>query len=70
VSEAWTDYARSRVNKGLPGNEKISEGAEEASWSKLSELLQDQEWKQECLKRDEKFDMNFTAAVRLLSIHC
>lgn len=38
-------------------------GSEEASWTQLSVLMQDAEWKYDCLKRDEKFDMHFTAAV-------
>lgn len=66
VSKAWADFVRGRVNKGLPDNEKLSEGTEETSWTRLSEYVQNSEWKQECLKRDEKFDMHFSAAVRTL----
>lgn len=63
VFEAWTIHVRDKVNKGLPSDQKVVEGSEEASWPKLSVLIQNAEWKQECLKRDEKFDMHFTAAV-------
>lgn len=65
VSEAWVDYVSNRVNKGLPVDEKLNAGTEEANWSQLSGLFQKHEWKQECLKRDEKFEMHFTAAVRI-----
>ena len=54
---------RSEVNKGLPENEKIVEGKEEDAWKTLSQKIQDLSWKQECLKRYEKFDMAFSAAV-------
>ncbi|KAJ3563550.1 hypothetical protein NP233_g8870 [Leucocoprinus birnbaumii] len=67
VLEAWIDFVKSRVNKGLPDDQKFVDGNEEATWPKLSELIQRSEWKQECLKRDEKFDMHFTAANRSLS---
>lgn len=63
VSEAWSIHVRDQVNKGLPDDQKVIAGAEEASWARLSVLIQNTEWKQECLKRDEKFDMRFTAAV-------
>ncbi|KAF5351909.1 hypothetical protein D9756_007640 [Leucocoprinus leucothites] len=66
ITEAWVDYTRGRVNKGLPDDQKLSEGNEEMSWPRLSELIQNSEWKQECLRRDEKFDMHFTAANRSL----
>lgn len=65
VSEAWVAYVRDRVNKGLPDDGKLAAGAEETGWARLSELVRKPEWKQECLKRDEKFDMHFTAAVRV-----
>jgi cysteinyl-tRNA synthetase len=63
VFEAWTNYVRERVNKGLPDDMKVVMGSEEASWTQSSVLMQNVEWKHDCLKRDEKFDMHFTAAV-------
>jgi len=63
IHSAWKEYIRSDVNKGLPENEKIVEGKEEAAWRALSQKIQDLSWKQECLKRYEKFDMAFSAAV-------
>jgi len=63
IHSAWKDYIRSEVNKGLPENEKIIQGNEEGAWKSLSQKIQDAPWKQECLKRHEKFDMAFSAAV-------
>ena len=63
IHSAWKEYIRSEVNKGLPENEKIVEGKEEDAWKTLSQKIQDLSWKQECLKRYEKFDMTLSAAV-------
>lgn len=63
VHAAWKDYIRSEVNKGLSECEKIIEGKEEEAWKVLSQKIQDSSWKQGCLKRDEKFEMAFSAAV-------
>jgi len=63
IHSAWKEYIRSEVNKGLLENEKIIEGNEEGAWKSLSQKIQDVSWKQECLKRYEKFDMAFSAAV-------
>ena len=64
IHTAWKDYIRLEVNKGLPESEKIIEGEEEDAWNVLSQKIRDTSWKQECLKRYEKFDMAFSAAVR------
>ncbi|KZT10897.1 uncharacterized protein LAESUDRAFT_721290 [Laetiporus sulphureus 93-53] len=61
---AWSDYVDSKVNKGLPEDEKLAKGAERAAWPALAARSQDKVWKQDCLKRDEKFEMHFTAASR------
>ena len=63
VVDSWKSYVRTRVSKAVPENVKAVEGAEETAWSQISELYQQPEWKQECLKRDEKFDMYYTSAV-------
>lgn len=63
VHSAWKDYIRSEVNKGLLENEKIVGGNEEDGWKTLSQKILAALWKQECLKRYEKFDMVFSAAV-------
>lgn len=63
IHSAWREYVRSEVNKGLAENEKIIKGKEEDAWKTLSQKTQDVSWKQECLKRYEKFDMAFSAAV-------
>lgn len=54
---------RTRVNKGVPETEKAGDGIEEAAWLRISSLYSNPEWKQECLKRDEKFDMHYSSAV-------
>ncbi|KAH9485083.1 putative cysteine--tRNA ligase [Psilocybe cubensis] len=66
IRNSWTSYLRNRVNKGVPENEKIIEGREEESWRTICASYQNSAWKQECLKRDEKFDMYYSAARRTL----
>ena len=66
VSKAWDDYVQTKVSKGLPETLRPVVGKEIESWSDLVNRFQDREWKQECLKRDEKFEMHFTAAVCIL----
>jgi len=63
LRDAWKAYVRTRVNKGLSENEKVSDGNEDAVWLRISELYQKSEWRQECLKRDEKFDLHYSSAV-------
>ena len=63
VLQSWTDYVRTKVSKGLPNESRVEAGKEWESWEALVELFQDKAWKQEGLKRDEKFEMHFTAAV-------
>lgn len=65
VYSSWTSFVQSKVAKGLPETEKPAAGSEADAWSGLSARFQDKAWKQECLKRDEKFDMQFSAAVCL-----
>ncbi|KAF9527326.1 tRNA synthetases class I (C) catalytic domain-containing protein [Crepidotus variabilis] len=56
VRQSWKSYVRTRVNKGR----------EDEAWKILTQLYTNTQWKQECLKRDEKFDMHYTAARRSL----
>ncbi|KAI0339957.1 hypothetical protein BDW22DRAFT_1361032 [Trametopsis cervina] len=64
VTDSWTSYVRSKVSKGLQASDKPAEGSEQDAWPPLVTRFQDADktWKQECLKRDEKFDMHFSAA--------
>ncbi|PPQ66330.1 hypothetical protein CVT26_011161 [Gymnopilus dilepis] len=62
VEDAWRTYVRTRLNRGVPEGEKAAEGREEEAWHKILENYQNLAWKQECLKRDEKFDMYFSSA--------
>ena len=64
VRQSWKAYMRTRVNKGLAETDKATEGTEEATWSRILDLYTQPEWKQECLKRDEKFDMHYSSSVR------
>ncbi|THH01098.1 hypothetical protein EW026_g1541 [Hermanssonia centrifuga] len=59
---AWTSYVQSKVVVGLPETETPVTGKEAESWPALVGHFQDKAWKQECLKRDEKFEMHFSAA--------
>lgn len=68
VQDAWKDYVRNRVSRGVPENEKATEGQEEEAWSRISENYTNQAWKQECLKRDEKFDMYYLSAVSPVTV--
>ena len=65
VRDAWRTYVRDRVSKGVPTNLKPKEGNEDDAWARISELYKDNEWRQEFLKREGKFDMYFNAAVRV-----
>ncbi|EEB98062.1 hypothetical protein MPER_02496, partial [Moniliophthora perniciosa FA553] len=64
VQVAWRKFIREELRNGLPDEERPSEGEEEPRWVRISELIQNKEWKQACLRRDEKFDMNFSSANR------
>ena len=63
VHAAWRIHVREELRKGLPQGLAPSEGDEDAFWPRLVELIQNKDWKQECLRRDEKFDMHFSSAV-------
>ncbi|KAI0066021.1 cysteinyl-tRNA synthetase [Artomyces pyxidatus] len=64
VRTAWEAYVRSKVCKGLGGDDIPTSGAEWESWSALVQKFGDKSWKAEGLKRDEKFEMHFAAASR------
>ena len=65
VRDAWKTYVRDRVGKGVPENLKPTEGNEDEFWTRISKLYKNNEWRQESLKREGKFDLYFTSAVRL-----
>ena len=66
VRTSWDSYVRSKVSKGLPREQVPPSGSEWQAWGDLSIKAADKAWKNDALKRDEKFDMYFTAAVRSL----
>jgi cysteinyl-tRNA synthetase len=63
LRDAWRTYVQDKLSKGLPDGDKPVSGDEEKSWPRLVELYDNKTWKQECSKRDEKFEMHFSAAV-------
>ena len=67
VRDAWRTYVRDRVSKGVPENIRPKDGNEDETWIRISELYKNAEWRQECLKREGKFDMYCASAVRLLN---
>ncbi|CAL1706237.1 unnamed protein product [Somion occarium] len=67
VVTAWTDYVQLKVSKGLPESDKIQVGQEQTAWTSIAARFQDRAWRQECLKRDEKFEMHFSAANKTLA---
>ncbi|CAK5265381.1 unnamed protein product [Mycena citricolor] len=62
VHDAWRMHVRQQLKKGLPATDVPAEGSEDACWPRLVELSQNKDWKQECVRRDEKFDMHFSSA--------
>ncbi|KAH9985349.1 tRNA synthetases class I (C) catalytic domain-containing protein [Russula vinacea] len=62
VRTSWDSYVRSKVSKGLPSEEVPPFGSEWQAWGELSIKAANKAWKNDALKRDEKFDMHFTAA--------
>lgn len=56
----------SKVSKGLAGEDIPPAGSEWKAWRELAIKAANKAWKDEALKRDEKFDMHLVAAVRSL----
>ncbi|KAJ7646724.1 tRNA synthetases class I (C) catalytic domain-containing protein [Roridomyces roridus] len=67
VHAAWRIHVREQLRKGLPAGHAPNEGEEDAFWPSLTESIQNKDWKQECLRRDEKFDMHFSSASQTLA---
>ena len=61
---SWVLYVRGKVSKGLKAEDVPQNGAEWDAWTTLENKFEDTEWRQDNLKRDEKFEMHFKAAVR------
>ncbi|KDR75100.1 hypothetical protein GALMADRAFT_248997 [Galerina marginata CBS 339.88] len=64
IRDAWEVFLRIQLSRGVPDQEKARVGHEEVAWLRISELYQNQNWKQECLKSDEKFDMYYSSSRR------
>ncbi|KAF8647102.1 hypothetical protein AX16_006936 [Volvariella volvacea WC 439] len=67
VTVAWRTHVREKVGNGVSDGEKPAVGQEEEGWIRIEKLAQDKQWKQDCLKRDEKFDMYLSTAARSLA---
>ncbi|KAJ7834242.1 tRNA synthetases class I (C) catalytic domain-containing protein [Mycena olivaceomarginata] len=67
VHAAWRNHVREQLRKGLSVADAPKEGDEDSAWPRLAELVQNKDWKQECLRKDEKFDMNFSSASQTLA---
>ncbi|KAJ7020017.1 tRNA synthetases class I (C) catalytic domain-containing protein [Mycena alexandri] len=67
VHDAWRTHVRDALSKGLLESDAPKAGDEDKAWPRLAELIQNKDWKQECLRRDEKFDMYFSSASQTLA---
>ncbi|KAI0026764.1 tRNA synthetases class I (C) catalytic domain-containing protein [Vararia minispora EC-137] len=67
VRDAWTTHVRARVRKGLVEADAPADGAEWDAWPALEAKFKDRAWRQDALRRDEKFEMHFNAAARARS---
>ncbi|KAJ7346841.1 tRNA synthetases class I (C) catalytic domain-containing protein [Mycena albidolilacea] len=62
VHIAWRKHVREQLRKGLLEGDVPKEGNEDDAWYHLVELAQNNDWRQQCIRRDEKFDMHFSSA--------
>lgn len=63
VQAAWQSHVLDKVSKGLPDDIKPTAERLHILWPQIEALRDDRVQKAECLKRDEKFEMNLGAAV-------
>lgn len=63
IDDAWRIYLHSQLTKALSQEDLPKEGNEGNSWAELVAKSQNLEWRLECRKRDEKFDMYLKALV-------
>lgn len=63
VQEAWRSHVLDNVSKGLPESFKPTAENLHTLWPQIEALRGDKVQKAECLKRDEKFEMNVGIAV-------
>ncbi|KAJ7887671.1 tRNA synthetases class I (C) catalytic domain-containing protein [Mycena olivaceomarginata] len=57
VHAAWRNHVREQLRKGLPVADAPKEGDEDSACPRLAELIQNKDWKQECLRRDETLEV-------------
>lgn len=63
VDHSWHAYLHGKLSRGLPNEDKPEAGNEIDIFPRIIQRSQDAEWKIECSKRDEKFDMHLKALV-------
>jgi cysteinyl-tRNA synthetase len=61
VEDMWRIYPVKILARNLLESDRPTEGTETESWALLLERVKDATWKAECMKREEKFDMQFKA---------
>ncbi|TDL26032.1 hypothetical protein BD410DRAFT_784049 [Rickenella mellea] len=64
IRGAWTLFFRSEFAKCLPKDYAVVEGDEFHSWLYIVGKVQDTDWKAGCVRRSEKFDMQFKALMQ------
>ncbi|KAG8214271.1 putative cysteinyl-tRNA synthetase, partial [Butyriboletus roseoflavus] len=67
VQDAWRSHVLDKVSKGLPDNIKPTAETLHILWPQIEALRDNKIQKAECLKRDEKFEMNLGTAIRTAS---
>ncbi|KAF9270643.1 cysteinyl-tRNA synthetase [Marasmius fiardii PR-910] len=64
VQTAWRQFIRKEIANGLAKEDQSSERNEDEQWLRIVELYQNKDWRQTSIRRDERFDMNFSSANR------
>ncbi|KAF8550855.1 cysteinyl-tRNA synthetase [Imleria badia] len=67
VQDAWQSHVLDKVSKGLPESIKPTADSLHILWPQIEAVRGDSVQKAECLKRDEKFEMNLGTAIRTAS---
>ncbi|KAH0828153.1 cysteine-tRNA ligase [Lanmaoa asiatica] len=67
VQDAWQSHVLDKVSKGLPDSIKPTAESIHTLWPQIEAIRDDKVQKAECLKRDEKFEMNLGTAIRTAS---
>ena len=63
VEDAWRIFFVDIFSKSLSETDRPTKGTEAETWVRVLEYVKDSTWRSECMKREEKFDMQFKALV-------